>query len=270
MPELISPYQSRFVSGRSIHENIIITQEIIHSMRNKKGKKGYFAIKVDLSKAYDKLSWDFIWRILEEFHLQRKMIDLILHGVTSVKTNIKWNSAVSKYFRPVDEGKWKTIKAGKKGRAAKKEYFHYIVEQVSNKLTAWKGKQLAFMGRVTLAKSVIETLLIYPMMITIIPKSCIDAIHKLQRSFIWVEIGTTCMMKIGWEMQTNTQDLWCEVLWGKSWPLLETNCYWDIGDVSTIKAWEDKWVDSTIRIKDLNIKIHIHLQTTNVADMGLN
>lgn len=59
MPLLIHPSQTSFVAGRNIHDNIIVAQEILHSMRNKKGKTGWMAIKIDLEKAYDRLSWSF-------------------------------------------------------------------------------------------------------------------------------------------------------------------------------------------------------------------
>jgi len=45
--------------------------------------------------------------------------------------------------------------------------------------------QLSFAGRITLAKSVIEAVPIYPMMKTSIPKSILEDIQKLQRKFIW-------------------------------------------------------------------------------------
>lgn len=96
---LVSPFQSGFALGRNIHENVIVAQEIIHSMRNMKGKKGFFAIKVDLSKAYNKLSCDFIWRFLEEIKLPQQMLNIILHGVMSVETNINWNDNPSNYSR---------------------------------------------------------------------------------------------------------------------------------------------------------------------------
>ncbi|MCH86446.1 hypothetical protein A2U01_0007303, partial [Trifolium medium] len=54
IPKLVSPFQTGFVPGRNIHENIIVAKEMIHSMHMARGRKGYFAIKVDLSKAYDK------------------------------------------------------------------------------------------------------------------------------------------------------------------------------------------------------------------------
>lgn len=53
------------------------------------------------------------------------------------------------------------------------------IYQVNVKLTSWKGNQWTFARRVTLAKSVLEALLIYPMMTAMIPKYCIEEIHRL-------------------------------------------------------------------------------------------
>lgn len=55
MPQLVLPYQTSFINGRNITDNIIIAQEVIHSMRRKGGKTGWMAIKVDLEKAFDRL-----------------------------------------------------------------------------------------------------------------------------------------------------------------------------------------------------------------------
>lgn len=88
MAELVSPFQTGFVPGRSIHEKIMITKEVMHSMQKKRGKNGLFAIKIDLTKVYDKLNWEFIWRILEEIGLLDSLINVVMHGVTTVETNI--------------------------------------------------------------------------------------------------------------------------------------------------------------------------------------
>lgn len=58
--DIVSPFQTGFIPGRRIHENIVVAQDIVYSMNKMRGKRGYFAIKVDLSKAYDKLSWPFL------------------------------------------------------------------------------------------------------------------------------------------------------------------------------------------------------------------
>lgn len=59
--KLISPTQSSFIPGRSMMDNIIITQEVLHTLRSKKGGKGGLIFKIDLEKAYDKVSWKFLF-----------------------------------------------------------------------------------------------------------------------------------------------------------------------------------------------------------------
>ena len=46
LPNLILQNQSSFVAGRNITDNVIIAQEVIHSMRSKKGAEGWMAINV--------------------------------------------------------------------------------------------------------------------------------------------------------------------------------------------------------------------------------
>lgn len=60
LDKLIGPAKCPFIPKRQSQDNIIVAQEIFHSMRNKKGSKGWMVIKVDLQKAYDKLGWNFI------------------------------------------------------------------------------------------------------------------------------------------------------------------------------------------------------------------
>lgn len=55
-------------------------------------KKSFFAIKIYLSKAYDKLNWDFIAQVLREPN--------ILVNMLSVETNVMWNGDRIKFFRP--------------------------------------------------------------------------------------------------------------------------------------------------------------------------
>lgn len=52
----ISEEQYAFIQGRSIMDNVLIASEIMHYMKNKrKGKKGEVALKLDISKAYDRV-----------------------------------------------------------------------------------------------------------------------------------------------------------------------------------------------------------------------
>ncbi|XP_075095204.1 uncharacterized protein LOC142173503 [Nicotiana tabacum] len=55
LPEYISPNQSGFVKERSIFENILLTQEIVTNIK-KRGKPANMVIKLDMSKAYNRVS----------------------------------------------------------------------------------------------------------------------------------------------------------------------------------------------------------------------
>ena len=57
LDKLISPNQAAFVPGRQGLDNIVIAQELLHSLDTKKGKVGFMAVKVDLAKACDRLEW---------------------------------------------------------------------------------------------------------------------------------------------------------------------------------------------------------------------
>ncbi|XP_061371295.1 uncharacterized protein LOC133313895 [Gastrolobium bilobum] len=58
------------------------------------------AIKIDLMKAYDRLSWSFLQRSLEEIRLPQHLIELIMKCVQSTNINVLWNGGRTKAFRP--------------------------------------------------------------------------------------------------------------------------------------------------------------------------
>ena len=62
LPNIISPEQTGFVEGRKILDGIVVSQKMIHSLNQKK-QKGMM-IKLDLSKAYDHLSWKYLRAVL--------------------------------------------------------------------------------------------------------------------------------------------------------------------------------------------------------------
>ncbi|XP_070042663.1 uncharacterized protein [Nicotiana tomentosiformis] len=66
LPSLIASNQSEFVKGRSIFENILLTQEIVTDIRLR-GKPANVVIKLNMDKAYDRVSWKYLF-ILGHLH----------------------------------------------------------------------------------------------------------------------------------------------------------------------------------------------------------
>jgi hypothetical protein len=63
--------------------------------------------------------------------------------------------------------------------------FHYVQERLESRLSGWKSKNLSWMGRATLIKSVAQSTPIYSMAAFKIPKSICDRMDSLIRRFWW-------------------------------------------------------------------------------------
>ena len=82
--DIISPNQSAFVLGRLISNNILAAYETFHTMQSRMwGKVGYMVVKFDMSKAYDKVEWDFLEAIMRQMGFADRWIQLIMMCVKS-------------------------------------------------------------------------------------------------------------------------------------------------------------------------------------------
>ena len=85
LPNIISENQSAFVQGRAISDNVLITHEVLYFLQNSKAEKiCSMAVKTDMSKAYDRLEWEFIRLVLERLGFHSRWIAWILECVSSV------------------------------------------------------------------------------------------------------------------------------------------------------------------------------------------
>lgn len=100
MCSVVNPCQSSFIPNRQSRDNIIVAQEVFHSMRRRKGKKGWMAIKIDLEKTYDRLSWSFIKETLDDIGLPGGFVDLIWHSISSPRMQVLWNGEALEEFSP--------------------------------------------------------------------------------------------------------------------------------------------------------------------------
>eukprot|EP00253_Pinus_taeda_P015540 PITA_15540 len=98
LPLIISSEQSGYVEGRQITDGIILTHEIIHSL--KKVKKPGMLLKIDLSKAFDSISWVYMQKILIAFGFGPPWIRWISSLISSSFFSILINGIPSSTFSP--------------------------------------------------------------------------------------------------------------------------------------------------------------------------
>lgn len=105
MSDLVSSNQSSFVADRQITDNIVIYQEILHTIRTERGSTGCMVLKIDLEKAYDRLDWRFIWSTLKEIGLNNNYIRNIMSCVETARMSILWDGRNLERFKP-ERGVW--------------------------------------------------------------------------------------------------------------------------------------------------------------------
>eukprot|EP00253_Pinus_taeda_P016622 PITA_16622 len=93
----ISMEQFGFLDGRQIHEAIGVAQEVLHSIKQKK-KKGV-VLKIDLSKAYDRINWLYLRMLLTHLGFSYTFISWIMGCISNVSFAVLINRATSPFFK---------------------------------------------------------------------------------------------------------------------------------------------------------------------------
>ena len=92
LPSIIGDTQSAFVHGRLITDNVLVAFETMHHINGKMGgKRGEMALKLDMSKAYDRVEWLCLEKIMAKLGFGEKWRSLIMKCVTSVSYSVKIN-----------------------------------------------------------------------------------------------------------------------------------------------------------------------------------
>ncbi|GJU27805.1 hypothetical protein Tco_1166426 [Tanacetum coccineum] len=90
--KIVSPQQSAFIPGRLIQDSIVIANEAFHYIRNKKkGSQQFMALKLDLSKAFDRVEWDFLLESLKRLDFGNKWCTWISACISSYELEFMIN-----------------------------------------------------------------------------------------------------------------------------------------------------------------------------------
>ena len=101
LQEIISENQSAFVPKRASNDNVLITHEALHYLKSLGAEKRCFmAVKTNMSKAYDRIEWDFIKLVMQEMGFHQTWISWILQCITTVSYSFLLNGSAQGAVTP--------------------------------------------------------------------------------------------------------------------------------------------------------------------------
>eukprot|EP00253_Pinus_taeda_P024774 PITA_24774 len=218
LDKLISAEQRGFVEGRQILDGLVVTQEVIHSLKVKKQKAaeglGRFIKK---EREANRIKGLKLWGNNLPLTHQQFVDDIMLFGEPTVKevrnlrrildlfveaSGLEINRDKSRVFifNTVDQVKGHLIRllGFKRGELPRKylgnildftskkmKNWQGVLDKLSNKVANWAFRALNIAGRIVLAKSVLQAIPIYPLSIMAAPLGVCTRIREVIRNFIW-------------------------------------------------------------------------------------
>lgn len=100
MNYIITSEQSGFVEGRQIMDGIIVAHEVVHSLETTKIPG--MTIKLDFSKAYDFLNWNYLVNILDAFRFSQVWMKWIGSLIETPLYSILVNGSPPEHLKDIE------------------------------------------------------------------------------------------------------------------------------------------------------------------------
>ncbi|KAG8475469.1 hypothetical protein CXB51_032329 [Gossypium anomalum] len=205
--KIIGQEKVGFITGRSIIDNVIITQEVLHSMRTKK-KLQWMTIKIDLKKAYEKVLWN--GAPTRKFRPIRGIRQGCPLSPYLFVLYMEWLG--HRFHAGISSGEWSPIRLSRIGPNLSHMFF---------------AADLVIFSRADLIHS--------GLLKNFLSNFCELSGHKVLKAKYRL-----CESMLDSIMRNSCSYMWKAV--AKAWPLLRSNMIWTIRNGRTVRCWEDNWV----------------------------
>ncbi|XP_050231894.1 uncharacterized protein LOC126680759 [Mercurialis annua] len=99
--EVIDVSQSAFIPGRQIVDNALLGFECVHYIKNSKSKfKNHLALKLDMSKAFDRVEWFFVEAMMLKLGFSSVWVCKIMNCLSSTSFSFLLNGSVKGNITP--------------------------------------------------------------------------------------------------------------------------------------------------------------------------
>ncbi|XP_030483709.2 uncharacterized protein LOC115700281 [Cannabis sativa] len=210
--------QSAFIPGRLIMDNILISFEIMHYLKRKSsGKEGVMAIKLDMSKTYDRIKWGFLQATMKTMGFSDKWIHYLYCRATEEESNnvmellhcfqialeqqvnlnkssifFSANTGVDVRARicsilKVQEARETSTYLGLPNILGRNKnvLLGFLKEKMRKKIQSWEGKFLSKAGKELLLKTMAQSLPSYAMNVFLLPMKTVNEMEQLMCKYWW-------------------------------------------------------------------------------------
>ncbi|GKV36829.1 hypothetical protein SLEP1_g44920 [Rubroshorea leprosula] len=218
LQHVISLEQRAFLPNRLITDNAMIAFEVLHYMHNKgRRKRGWQAVKLDMSKAFDRVEWSYLVQVMRAFGFVEDWIRLIMACVTSVQYAVLLNAMIHEAERhKLLHGVRKSsitfssnVQQATRSRILQLlgmteieqagQYLGFLAHvgqsqtvafsslklKFWTRLNEWREQPLSKAGREVLIKSVLQSPPIYIMGLFYLPLTLCSKLEKIMNRYWW-------------------------------------------------------------------------------------
>ncbi|XP_026435828.1 uncharacterized protein LOC113333618 [Papaver somniferum] len=229
--KIVSPQQAAFIKGRNIQDQIVLASELVNELDTTR-RGGNIGSKLDITQAYDSLSWEFL---LHKLNLPSHIfsVDDTFLFCNGDKRNVKKLLKILKDYKEAS-GQIISLEKSKCFIGGTSESRKLLIaeecnmvlyafpdkylgvnlipvriktihlwgfaEMMQERLDGWKGKLLSFQERLILVKFVLCSIPIYNMAIYKWPQKVLKECEIIIRNFLWTgDPATRKLITVKWD-----------------------------------------------------------------------
>ncbi|KAL0396298.1 UNVERIFIED_CONTAM: hypothetical protein Scaly_0078200 [Sesamum calycinum] len=169
---------SQYMKNESEQDNMLVAYELNHFLTHRTwGRKGHVSVKQDVNKAYDRVEWCFLERVMGRLGFHPHFVALIMKCVTTISFSFLLNGEQFGFLRP-ECGLRSNVK-----EEIRNELAEILGVSIVTKYDKYLGLPTA--ERAVLIKLVLQTIPTYVMSCFQLPESFLSEIKGLMADFFW-------------------------------------------------------------------------------------